>query len=82
LLVPVALSSHHVAARLVEGVHLLGSQVTSDLAKVSNDLLNKGLILARLESDKVPPALFGDLDESIARHVLHTWKIVSGARPG
>ena len=69
---PVALSSHHVTAGLIESVNLLRSQVASDLAEVPDDLLNEWLRLARLERNKVAPARLGNLDESIAGHVLDT----------
>jgi hypothetical protein len=72
LLIPVALGRHHVAAGLVECVNLLRREIAGNLGEVPDDLLDERLVLARLERDKVAPALLGDLDEGIARHVLNT----------
>jgi hypothetical protein len=62
----------HVTTCLVESVDLLGRKVAGDALHVTHDLLNKGLRLAGLEGNKVPPALLGNLNEGITSHVLDT----------
>ena len=51
--------------------YLLGLEVTDDGVDVVEDLVDEGHHLAHLHLDKVSPALLGDLDEGVARHVLH-----------
>jgi hypothetical protein len=63
----------HVATRLVEGVDLLRAQIDRYSAEVADYLVNEGLVFAWLESDKVSPARLCDLDEGVARHVLHAF---------
>jgi hypothetical protein len=46
-------------------------KVVGDPRQVPEDVIDKGLGLARLLHDKVPPALLRDFDERVARHVLH-----------
>lgn len=52
-------------------MYLLGLEVTDDGVDVVEDLVDEGHHLAHLHLDKVAPALLGDLDEGVARHVLH-----------
>src|SRR5690242_513303 len=66
------LSADHVTASFVESVHLLGRKIRGDLSQVSYDLVDEWLVLARLEGNKVSPALVGNLDERVASHVLNT----------
>lgn len=68
----VPLGSHHVAASFIKRVDLLRSEVAGDLAQISDDLLDKRLVFAGLECNKVASALLGDLDKGIAGHVLDT----------
>ena len=51
--------------------YLLGLQVTDDGVDVAQDLVYEGHHLAHLHLHKVAPALLCDLDEGVARHVLH-----------
>jgi len=53
------------------GTDLLRLQVADDGVDVVEDLVDEGHHLAHLDLDEVPPALLGDLDEGVARHVLH-----------
>jgi hypothetical protein len=39
----------------------------------SQDLVDERLMFSSLLHNKVPPTLLSNLDESVARHVLHTW---------
>lgn len=50
---------------------LLRLQVADDGVYVIKDLVNEGHDLADLHLNKMPPALLSDLDEGVARHVLH-----------
>ena len=52
--------------------YLLGLQVTDDGVDVAQDFVYEGHHLAHLHLHKVAPALLCDLDECVARHVLHT----------
>lgn len=52
-------------------MYLLGLEITDDGVDVVEDLVDEGHHLAHLHLDKVAPALLGDLDEGVARHVLH-----------
>lgn len=51
---------------------LLRLQVTDDGVDVVEDLINKGHHLSHLDLDEMTPALLGDLDEGVTRHVLNT----------
>lgn len=66
------LSRDHVATCFVESVNLLGRKIHGDLSHVANNLFDEWLILTRLECHEMPSALVGDLDESIAGHILDT----------
>lgn len=54
-----------------DGTDLLWLQVTDDGVDVVEDLVDEGHHLAHLNLDKMTPALLGDLDEGVTRHVLH-----------
>ena len=75
-----ALRADHVAARLVERVDLLRAQVDRYAAEVADNLVNEGLVLTRLERDEVSPARLCDLDERVARHVLHACALLAGSK--
>ena len=56
---------------------LLWGEVISYLTHCPDDLVDEGLAFARLQRYKMPSALVSDFDESIARHVLDTFPIIS-----
>ena len=53
------------------GTDLLWLQVADDGVDVVEDLVDEGHHLAHLNLNKMAPALLGDLDEGVTRHVLH-----------
>lgn len=52
--------------------NLLRLQVTNDSVDVIEDLVDEGHDLPDLHLNKMSPALLCNLDERVARHVLHT----------
>lgn len=66
------LRADHMTASLVKGMHLLRCQIASDLLEVANDFVDERLILSWLQCNEMTSAFVGNLDESIASHVLNT----------
>ena len=61
---------YHVPDGLVEGVDLVGLEVTDDGPDVVQDLLDVRHHLEWLHLDKMSPTLLGNLDKRVTRHVL------------
>mmetsp|Transcript_67821 Transcript_67821/g.151460 ORF Transcript_67821/g.151460 Transcript_67821/m.151460 type:complete len:474 (+) Transcript_67821:1658-3079(+) len=69
----VGLRRDHVPHGLVEDLHLTRLQVRDDRPQIEAQLINERHRLADLQNHELAPALLRNLEESIARHVLHTW---------
>eukprot|EP00962_Isochrysis_galbana_P016892 scaffold4841_cov121-Isochrysis_galbana.AAC.8 len=67
----VGLCRDHVADGLVEDVDLSRLEVRDVRAQVDAELIDVRHRLTHLQDDELPPALLGDFEESVARHVLH-----------
>ena len=52
--------------------HLLRLKIADDGVDVAEELVYEGHHLPHLDLYKLPPALLRNLDESVARHVLHS----------
>jgi hypothetical protein len=58
-------------------MHLLWRKVHRDAMQASQNLIYKRLVLARLLHNEMATAFLCDFDESIASHVLYTYKATS-----
>ena len=56
---------------------LLWRKVNSNLGHSPDDFLDKGFALPWLNRNKVSLALIGNLDESVASHVLDTYRVLA-----
>mmetsp|Transcript_7823 Transcript_7823/g.13470 ORF Transcript_7823/g.13470 Transcript_7823/m.13470 type:complete len:443 (-) Transcript_7823:1690-3018(-) len=62
----------HLAHRFVEDVDLVRLQVLDRVRQGAQQLAHERLRLVQLLDDKLPLTLAGDLEERVARHVLHS----------
>ena len=64
-------AADHVTDGFVKSVYLVRFQVSDGVRQAAEKLVDEGLLFADLQDDKFALTLRGNLQESVARHVLH-----------